>query len=106
MKIQIDTGRVPATEDEASRCWCPFARVMQPGQQSGNRIGTFMKEIAARARANGNERDAQHFDDQERDSNCRASRCMAWRWADYNKRGDNDEATGFCGLAGKPEVTT
>ena len=41
--------------------------------------------------------------------NCRASRCMAWRWAvdprgepAMKKEGDEYRETGYCGLAGEP----
>jgi hypothetical protein len=39
---------------------------------------------------------------------CTASRCMAWRWCDFEEYQDveaamdNSKRLGFCGLAGKP----
>lgn len=62
------------TEKEAQRKWCPFARVLLPINQSGNRIGTFHKSIA-------DDRDRQHYEQQEADCCCIGSRCMAWRWS-------------------------
>jgi hypothetical protein len=105
MKIEIDT-RIPATEDEASRLWCPFSRVAFVGQGVMNRVSSHYTDLAQRAADRGDRRDLDYYKQQARDCNCLASRCMAWRWAGYNKRGENDEATGFCGLVGKPDLTT
>ena len=36
---------------------------------------------------------------------CQARRCMMWRWIPNRERGQSPERLGYCGLAGKPEVT-
>lgn len=61
------------TEKEAKTKWCPFARVLLPVHQSGNRIGTFHKRIA-------DDVDRKHYEEQEADCTCIGSGCMAWRW--------------------------
>jgi hypothetical protein len=106
VKIEIDTVGVPATEDEATRMWCPFTRVAFMGSHVGNRVSTAMLQMTEKSAERGEARDYDYFRQQQADCNCIASRCMAWRWAGYHRRGDNAEATGFCGLAGKPELTT
>ena len=75
------------TEAEAMKKWCPFARVLLPVNQSGNRVSTFHKRIAG-------ESDRKHYEEQEADCKCLASGCMAWRWSEH---GDEH---GYCGLAG------
>ena len=90
------------TEEEAKKCWCPRAQVAAAADsgQSGdwwNRHG-------------------DHFDTESNNqSNCIASKCMAWRWDSasfsYPPTPDNpgggpyaepEEYRGFCGLAGRP----
>lgn len=61
------------TEKEAKTKWCPFARVLLPVRQSGNRIGTFHKRIA-------DDGEREHYEEQEADCKCIGSGCMAWRW--------------------------
>lgn len=97
------------TEADAAQRWCPFARVLLPVHQAGNRISTFHKECAQREANRGGPNDLKHYEQQERDCNCIGSRCMAWRWAGYQPVPSvvhgQDEAHGFCGLAGKPPQT-
>lgn len=76
-------------ETQAAQMWCPFARVLLPIHQAGNRVSTFHMEVARK----GDQRDFEHFQRQVADCNCIGSRCMAWRWT--------DEASGYCGLAGR-----
>lgn len=101
MKIELVPG-IPPTEDEAARMWCPFTRVSFMGSHVGNRVSTATLEMTEKSAARGDTRDHDYYRQQLRDCNCIASRCMAWRWAGYRKHGNNDEATGYCGLAGKP----
>jgi len=89
------------TEEEAKKCWCPFARYTSVRGQGINRW----------------------VDDGDQASNpmparCIASECMAWRWqmveTEASKRGrgigiyppparDYEQTErGFCGLAGSP----
>lgn len=64
------------TEEEARKCWCPFARY-GAGECAVNR------DIQSDHFGSGNK--------------CIASECMAWRW-----KVENPAATvGFCGLAGQ-----
>jgi hypothetical protein len=79
------------TETEATKLWCPFARVLLPINQSGNRISTFHLEMV---RKSGNARDLAHYEQQLADCNCIGSKCMGWRWV--------DGSTGYCGMAGRP----
>lgn len=68
------------TEEEAKKCWCPFARVP-----------TFdVHDIGGAAAASSNRSD---MSTQPGFAPCLASECMAWRPVD---------ARGFCGLAGRP----
>lgn len=89
------------TEEQAKQKWCPFSRVLLPVNQSGNRISTFHLNMV---RKSGDERDIQHYEQQQRDCNCIASGCMAWRWGSYVKPLDDGTLanTGYCGLAGNP----
>ena len=82
------------TESEARTKWCPFARVLLPVHQSGNRISTFHKANAE------SERDKEHYAQQERDCCCIASDCMAWRWQGRPVHVP-DRDFGYCGLSGK-----
>lgn len=92
------------TEKDASTKWCPFARVLLPINQAGNRIGTFHKTLTE-------ERDRKHYEQQEADCNCLGSRCMAWRWIENPSEPVPDNyggvrfgnGTGYCALAGRPE---
>lgn len=92
------------TEEQAKLRWCPFSRVLLPVNQSGNRISTFHLEAV---RKSGDTRDIAHYEQQQADCRCIASHCMSWRWAGYREVPsatvqNQDEAHGFCGLAGKP----
>ena len=92
------------TEEEARKCWCPFARFSYPAETYRPRpdLGEGMAECLSAA-AIGN---------RPHDTNCSciASECMAWRWSyiefpegsetDRNYKGSLSK--GFCGLAGKP----
>jgi hypothetical protein len=91
------------TESEARKKWCPFARVLLPVNQAGNRISTFHLQLAKKS----DPRDHEYYLQQEADCNCLGSRCMAWRWAGYRKVRSGvvpqqDEAHGYCGLSGNP----
>lgn len=73
------------TEAEASKKWCPFGRI-------GHRAG-----IAINDPMNPN------FS-----AHCIGSGCMAWRWNGYMPVAGSpiegqDEASGYCGLAGRLE---
>lgn len=90
------------TEEQAQQKWCPFARVLLPVHQAGNRISTFHKALAAKSGSS----DVEHYAQQEADCNCLGSRCMAWRFVGYRPVASatgQDEAHGFCGLAGNIE---
>jgi hypothetical protein len=70
------------TEDEAKQKWCPQVRFTQWNDQMLSNRGEFSGA-----------------------TNCLASGCMAWRWA--NERGLRSDGAsvpiyGYCGLAGKP----
>lgn len=83
------------TEDDACKCWCPFARVtavLENGQtvaQPHNRIvGTKARYIKSPEAAT-----------------CIASECMAWRFAVVQsgpQSAPGHPHVGYCGLAGKP----
>ena len=76
-------------EEEARKCWCPFARLTgTDNQDSGNRLGKEWGSVF-----------------------CIASECMAWRWiiddGMINEAGHGRTSApeyGYCGLAGKPEA--
>lgn len=80
------------TEAEARKCWCPFMRVPFSSIVDGLGIAVAVNN-------------AKTADD-EGLTRCIASECMAWRWTGEFK--DDPEvkfvkdATGYCGLAGKP----
>lgn len=82
------------TEEQAKEKWCPFARVLLPVHQVGNRISTFHMEVARKS----DPRDFEHYQRQVADCNCIGSRCMAWR---FTSRFGGE---GYCGLAGMPAV--
>lgn len=77
------------TEDEARKCWCPFARF---GAVSEAHLPVHKNE----------------------GFHCVAAKCMAWRWIDSLKISypnldgkavvelPQSDWRGFCGLAGKP----
>jgi hypothetical protein len=72
------------TEAEAKKKWCPHIRITTGVHES--------MSITNRC-------------DTPTMTNCIASECMAWRWA--NERGLRSDGasvpvTGYCGLAGKP----
>jgi hypothetical protein len=95
-----------ATEEEATQKWCPFARVLLPVNQAGNRVSTFHMQLAEKSGSS----DAEHYRRQVADCNCIGSRCMAWRWAGYRRIPstictDQDEAHGYCGISGNPTIT-
>jgi hypothetical protein len=66
-------------EEEAARCWCPFARV-----EKGNRIYEDHEDLdrCATIIPAGCE--------------CISIECMAWRWHDER------DGLGYCALIGKP----
>lgn len=75
------------TEDEARKKWCPYARILHPGDEdTGAAIGY-------------NRRTDSGWDDCG-DNFCIASECMAWRWK-LNDHGHSMNL-GWCGLAGSP----
>jgi hypothetical protein len=79
------------TEEEAKTKWCPFARTMGIDgdviMPAANRV--FMFTGANKLTFPHPEMCA-----------CIASKCMAWRWVISPEKAPN--ATGFCGLAGRP----
>lgn len=92
------------TDEQSHDKWCPFARVAFVGNNVMNRVSSFHKELAQKSADNGDPRDLEHYQRQERDAHCIGSRCMAWRWAGYRPVGaDQDEAHGYCGLAAPPK---
>lgn len=85
------------TEEEAKTKWCPFARVHVPAGMI-NRVSRALKRIAAKMRAEGHDlRDAEFIEEQEADTRCLGSECMAWRAPNEASR-----TGGYCGLAGSP----
>ena len=92
------------TEEEARLLWCPFARVSLPGNAAGNRISSFHMKLAANEAARtGNSRDIDHYQQQNRDCACIASRCMAWRTQTVqDPLTKADIKRGYCGLVGEP----
>ena len=84
------------TQEEARRCWCPFARVAHPfydkinAQDGGAPIQISNRIVATQEDASCAEMAADHPA-----MKCIASHCMAWRFHE-------NVATGYCGLAGKP----
>lgn len=89
------------TEEQAMKCWCPFAisRVLrEPTGPGEEHVATYRLAGETHPR-----------------TGCVASACMAWRWSsDFNvimeRHPEADTpaeiksyAHGFCGLAGKPE---
>lgn len=93
------------TEAEATKRWCPFARVAYVGNSVMNRVSTFHHELAQKQAAAGDDRDLKYYERQVADTHCIGSRCMAWRWAGYHRVPSStvpnqDEAHGYCGLAG------
>lgn len=86
------------TEDHAKQLWRPFARVHVPAGLI-NRISGALRRIAQKARAQGNIADAEYIEEQEADTRCIASGCMAWQW---EFKSDPLRPEGFCGLARRP----
>ena len=84
------------TEDEAKTKWCPMFRVSHAGA-GGSQYSSTSFEM----------KDNRNFRSQ---SECLASKCMAWRW--MLNVGENPEnpaeamslppTEGYCGLAGRP----
>lgn len=69
------------TEEEAKKCWCPFARAVRSGggsMTSANRDGRSLDPRAL----------------------CLASECMAWRKDQDSEYDSHGNVRGFCGLAG------
>lgn len=113
------------TESQALERWCPFARVHVPAGLI-NRVAAAMRRIASKARLNGNIADAEYIEEQEADTHCIGSKCMAWRGSsdtmdlpegvpppspNWDKDGPAGAVshrqtwtlrTGYCGLAGRP----
>lgn len=111
------------TESQAKQRWCPFVRVHVPAGLI-NRISSALRRIAHKARLSGNLLDAEYIEEQEADTHCIGSGCMAWRWFDgvsddgaacdhiptihaprvsEPRQGRSlTERRGFCGLAGRP----
>jgi hypothetical protein len=102
------------TEDQAKQLWCPFARVHVPAGVI-NRISSALRRIAKKARASGNISDAEYIEEQEADTRCIGSGCMAWREGrsplpiGYRIDAEGNRTVtkwsvehGFCGLAGRP----
>ena len=85
------------TVEQAKTKWCPFVRVHVP---SGliNRVSSTWKALMAKPGAS--EGDKQWIADQEQDTHCIGDACMAWRhWGALGL-----SVSGFCGLAGHPQV--
>ncbi|MDE2235017.1 MAG: hypothetical protein KGL13_04030 [Gammaproteobacteria bacterium] len=79
------------TAAEASRRWCPFARIRE--YQDGHIEGTAVN------------RSFDSEDSAARGSLCLAGGCMAWRWDIGHAWDDTErrkEPRGYCGLAGQP----
>lgn len=73
------------TEKQARSMWCPFVRV-----EGSNRLLNNLTD---------------GFDAEHRYQHCVGSTCMAWRvFGMSHMKGDDYEAHGYCGLAGKPEI--
>ena len=72
------------TEDDAKTKWCPFTRTTQITEYAGAVAVNRLVERDGRKAA---------------PTVCIASGCMAWRWVHPQH---DEEAEGFCGLAGKP----
>lgn len=91
------------TEEQAMRKWCPMARVVMPVNQTANRVATSLLKMV-------DDRDRDYFTEQAENCKCVASDCAMWRWGGMRylpgttatDGGMNDEAHGYCGLAGKP----
>ena len=88
------------TEEEAKKCWCPFARV---SCADGEAVGNHAANRFATAFSEGHER-----------TRCIASECMACRWGEWELAGTGEVSMsrfhnerqhptrGVCGLAGLP----
>lgn len=85
------------TEDEARKCWCPFARVTDPRLPPGT--GSWNRTISN--------------DNTEARALCIASACMGWRWVQelgeqkqmgggYAERAVLPLTRGYCGLMTRP----
>jgi hypothetical protein len=107
------------TEEEAKKCWCPFARVAFAGQHVGNRPSSsmirFAEDEAKRTGAAADSQDLRYLLEQRADTMCIGSRCMAWQEAGplfelvpqlppYPPKTIQHprEGEGFCGLAVRP----
>ncbi len=71
------------TEDKARERWCPFVR----------QAYAFGESIAANRDSEGRP---------DRMGRCIASGCMAWRW--HHSAAHGRLTSGYCGLAGKPDL--
>lgn len=80
------------TEGEARKCWCPMYRAIAAGNATD--IEIYDNRVPAFSEGAGR---------------CIASECMAWRQyepatCDVETGKEVHPATGYCGLAGKPEA--
>jgi hypothetical protein len=68
------------TEEEARKCWCPFARVGSETTGAGGLNRDYQTGSVGKA-------------------DCIASECMAWRWEPDSPK-PIEQHRGFCGVAG------
>lgn len=72
------------TEEDAQKNWCPFVRAVGGGYETARNCEPKSERTPSYAR-------------------CVSSSCMAWRWTKQRLSAPDDpNATGYCGLAGKP----
>ena len=80
------------TEQEAKQKWCPFVRFVTPQDDVEGDYNNRYTSVDMVIR-------------KESPSTCIASDCMAWRWVIMfsidEQLPNRDEASGYCGLAGK-----
>ena len=81
------------TEAEATKLWCPHARIMVAEDVGGKDAEDWICAAANRA---------QMSEDNVKNDRCLASECMMWRWS-HQDAGPNDPPTGFCGAAIAPK---
>lgn len=84
------------TEEEARKCWCPFARGIQ--DNGGNRLAYG----GAGAEDAGDDCADQYGAETADMYPCIASECMAWRWSDAETKQETECVYDVDGKEGPP----
>lgn len=86
------------TANEAREKWCPMVRIARREVEMYGRSEGQQHIVA------GCNTDALGRNRVPASCRCIASECAMWRWATKGLSCANIEPTGYCGIAGRPEV--